>query len=390
MNLFLFLSAILLVTILMGKVIEKARIPWVFSALFLGLVLSLINPLRDITSSDTFVFLSDMGMYLLLFIIGLELDIKEIYRQGKFIAKLSFTLVLAESFFGALFIHYIFGISWGISILTASSFATVGEAILIPILDEFKIVKTKFGQALLGVGTLDDIVELVTIIVASIVLGRSVGDSSLSISSNFLLLGLLFVVPAFLQIFQSKVKHLKFKQVPELFLAGLIILFAFVGVGNFVESAALGAIFAGIALKNLLSVKKLVQFESIIRIVAYGFFVPMFFVNVGLEVDIRYLFSAPLLILFVLVLTNVTKIVSSYLIAKPKLGTKKSILLGVGLSAKFSTSIVIITMLYTQSIIPVELYSVLIGAMIASKFIIPVAFSVLLKKWNLKFEKSDN
>ena len=326
-------------------------------------------------------------MYLLLFIIGLELDIKEMYKQGKFISKLSFILVFAESLLGSLFIHYVFDVSRGISILTASSFATVGEAILIPILDEFKIIKTKFGQILLGVGTLDDIVELATIIAASIVLGYSVGGSSFSISKNFLFLGLLFLIPLLLHIFKSKIHHFRFQKVPPLFLFGLMILFVFIGVGNFIESAALGAIFAGISLKNLLYENEISQFESILRIVAYGLFVPIFFLHVGVEVDIKYLFSAPLLILLVLLITNTTKILTSYFIAKQKVGTKKSILLGIGLSAKFSTSIVIITILYSKNIISLELYSILIGAMIVSQFIIPVAFSVLLKKWNLEFEK---
>ncbi len=389
MNIFLFLSAVLAFTLFFGKIVEKIRVPWVFSALFLGLLLSLKNPFPEITSSDTFKFLSDLGMYFLLFMIGLELDVKEMMKQGKFISKLSFGLVLVESFFGSLFIHYVFDISWGISILTASSFATVGEAVLIPILDEFKIIKTKFGQTLLGVGTLDDIVELATIIVFSVFLGHSEGYSQTSILTNFLLLALLFLIPFLLQVFQSQIPHLKFKKIPPLFLFGLVVLFVFVGIGSFVESAALGAIFAGIALKNLLSERKVEQFESIIRDIAYGFFVPIFFLRVGAEVDVKYLFAAPFLILSVLLITNTTKILTSYFIAKKKLGVKESILLGVGLSAKFSTSIVIITMLYAQNIIPLELYSVLIGAMIISEFIIPVAFSILLRKWNLEFEKTE-
>ena len=388
MNLFLFLSIVLAFTLFFGRFIQKIRVPWVFSALFLGLILSLKNPFIEITSSSTFSFLSDLGMYFLLFIIGLELNIKEIRRQGKLILKLSFSLVIAESILGSLFIHYVFNIPWGMSILVASSFATVGEAILIPILDEFKIIKTKFGQTILGVGTLDDIVELITIIIASIYLESSKGYSYISIFKNFFFLSLLFLIPLFLQIFQSKVHHLKFKKISPLFLFGLITLFAFIGIGNLVESTALGAIFAGIALKNLLSDNKLLKFESVLRAIAYGFFVPIFFLHVGIGVNMKYLLSAPLLILIVLFITNLTKILTSYLIAKSNLGTKKSILLGVGLSAKFSTSIVIITILYNQDVIPLELYSILIGAMIVSQFIIPVLFSVFLKKWNLKFKKN--
>lgn len=387
MNIYIFISLVLAFTLLLGRFVEKIRIPWIFSALFLGLLLSIHNPYVEITTSEIFVFLATLGMFFLLFIIGLELDIKELRRQGKFIAKLSFSLVAAESLLGTLFIHYVFNVDWGIAILTASSFATVGEAILIPILDEFRITQTKFGQTLLGVGTLDDVVELLTVIVASFVLGQSVGETATSISSNLFFLAILFLVPLLLQKYQSRIPHLKFKKIPPLFLFGLVVLFAFVGVGNLVQSAALGAIFAGIALRNLLSDDKIAQFESATRVVAYGFFVPMFFVYVGSEVDVRFLIASPFLIVAVILITKTTKILISYLFARKHLGVKKSILLGVGLSAKFSTSIVIITMLYANDLIPPELYSVLIGAMIASKFIIPVLFSVLISKWNLEFEE---
>lgn len=387
MNIFLFLSIVLAFSLLFGRVLEKIRIPWVFASLFLGLFLSSNTFSKEMASSETFVFLAELGMYFLLFIIGLEINLKEMLKQGKFIARLSFLLVLAESFFGSLFVHYFFDTSWGISLLVASSFATVGEAILIPILDEFKITKTRFGQIILGIGTLDDVVEIVTVIVASIVLGSTFGHGSVFLIGNFFLLMFLFLFPLFLQVFDIKIPHFKFKKIPPLFLFCLMILFVFVGIGSFVESAALGAIFAGISLRSFLSRGRIRQVEKIIRIVSYGFFVPIFFLHVGIGVDVNYLLAMPVLILCALLITNTTKIAISYFCARNYLGGKKSILLGIGLSAKFSTSIVIISMLFHQELISSELYSVLVGAMIASKFIIPVAFSFLLKKWALEFKK---
>ncbi len=386
MNIFLFLSLALSLTLILGKIIEKIRIPWVFSALFLGLLLSFYNPFIEITTSESFNFIADLGMYFLLFIIGLEINIKELIKQNKFIAKLSFSLIFFEAFFGSLLIHFVFDISWGISLLVASSFATVGEAVLIPILDEFKLTKTRFGQSILGIGTIDDIAEIIVIIIASFVLKNSEGYSNSNFFLIILLLSILFFLPIFLYFYKRKIHRFNFEKVPPLFLFGLIFLFLFIGIGSLTESSALGAILAGISLKQLLSKEKLQQFESIIRIVAYGFFVPLFFISVGSEIDLIYLFSAPLLILSFVLLTKITKITVSYFFGKKKFGTKKSILLGVALSAKFSSSIVIITLLFEQNIIPQNLYSVLIGAMIISKFIIPVTFTVLLKKWKLKFK----
>ena len=130
--------------------------------------------------------------------------------------------------------------------------------------------------------------------------------------------------------------------------------------------------------------------ESAVRIIAYGFFVPIFFMNVGLETNVSFIMSAPLLVVLILLMTNTTKILTSYFFARKKIGSKRSILLGIGLSAKFSTSIVILTMLVDNNLISSNLYSVLIGAMILSKFIIPILFSQLIQKWNPAFIKVSN
>ena len=51
------------------------------------------------------------------------------------------------------------------------SFATVGEALLFPILDEFKVINTKLGQSIIGIGTLDDVIEVFVLILLIFLLG---------------------------------------------------------------------------------------------------------------------------------------------------------------------------------------------------------------------------
>lgn len=388
MNLFLFVALVLIFTIVVWKFMEKIRVPWVFSALFLWLILSIYNPFVHITSWNVFKFMADMWMYFLLFIIWLELNIKDISKQWKFVPKLSLLLFLAESIIGTIFIYYVFDMSIWISILVASSFATVWEAILIPILDEFKIIRTEFWQTILWTWTIDDIIELITIIYASVVLWQSIWGGMFSIWTILLIIAGLFLVPILLQIFKSKIHLWKFKDVSVLFLFWLVVLFIFIWVWSFVEAAALWAILAGIAFKNLIPEENNEKFLSIIRTIAYGLLVPLFFLYVGSQINLNYLVSEPWLILAVLLITSVTKIFVSYLLAKSRLWTKKSILLGIWLSAKFSTSVVVLTMLFDKWIISWDIYSVLIWAMIISQFIIPVSFSVLLKKWWVKFKSA--
>ena len=164
MNLMLLLAIIFLFTFFFGILLERIKIPWIFAALILGLIFAFKNPYQNLTSSETFNFLSWLGMFFLLFWIGFELDLGKIKKIGKFILKSTFFIILFEAFFGSLLVHFIFGYAWFISILVALSFATVGEGVLIPVLDEFKLTKTKLGQTILGIGVLDDIIEIFVII----------------------------------------------------------------------------------------------------------------------------------------------------------------------------------------------------------------------------------
>ncbi|MFC1691633.1 cation:proton antiporter [Nanoarchaeota archaeon] len=388
MELILFLAGVFLVTFLIGRILEKIRIPWIFSALLIGLGLAAYNPFKEITSSSSFIFLAELGMYFLLFIIGFELDIKKTFKSGRFILKATFVVIFAETLLGTLLIHYVFNVSWLISVLVASSFATVGEAVLLPILDEFNLVKTKLGQTILGIGVLDDIVEVLTIIVFSIIIGRSAGHTHFNIGLNFIILFSLFGLAFFIVKFRKYITNFKYKDISAFFLLVLFFIFLFIGIGKFVESAALGALLAGVSLRNIIPKKILTLIDSEIRTMAYGFFAPIFFLWVGIDTDVSYIIKFPLLVLLVMAMTNTTKILSSYLVGKKELGTKKSILLGISLCVKFSTSIVIIKLLFEKGLIQSDLYSVLIGTTIAFKFVVPFLLSYLITKWKFHIPQS--
>lgn len=385
MNIFLFIAFLLFFTLFAGIYLEKIRIPWVFGALFLGVFASVRQPFEGTSGSDVFSLMAEIGMYFLLFIIGLEHDIKKIGKQGRFITTLALSIFIVECALGSLFIYYVFDVALWVAVLVASSFATVGEAILTPILDEFRLFKTRFGQMLLGVGILDDIADLLVIAIVTLFVGETIIGSDLSLWISITLLVVLVLVPLLLEIFHKRVKPFNVEQPTLLFLFSIFILFVFVGIGDLVESAPLAAIFAGITLKNIIAKDKLAKLESFIYVIGYSLFVPIFLFDVGISVDLNYVYSAPILIIVIFLITAGTKILLSSILARKILGIKKALLLGIGLSAKFSTSIIILTTLLQQNIIDLELYSVLIGAMIVSQFFVPFSFSVLIQKWDLKF-----
>ena len=241
-NLFLFLSFAFLLTFLIGRLLERIRIPWIFAALILGFFLAIYNPFASATSSPEFSFLAQLGMYFLLFIIGLEIDLNKLKEQSGFIFRATFFIILLEAFFGTFLVHFVFGYGWLISFIVALSFATVGEAILIPILDEFGIVNTKLGQSIFGIGTLDDIIEISILIAVMFLIGSSASvyhiNTAIILVSLFVLFGLAFGLTRL----REEGRKFSFLDIDNLFIFILFILFLFLGIGEYAYATAIAAL----------------------------------------------------------------------------------------------------------------------------------------------------
>ncbi len=384
MNLFLFLAGMFLVTFILGQILEKIRIPWIFSALLTGLGLAFYNPFGAVTSSPEFVFLANLGMYFLLFIIGFEIDFVEIKKHGGFIIKSTLVIILAEAFFGMLFVHYVFGVSWLISTLVGLSFATVGEAVLIPILDEFKITKTPLGQTIIGIGVLDDVIEIITVLSFIAILGIAGVHTDTNITSTVVILISMFILAYLLTEWKHDAAKIHFKGIASFFLFVIFFIFLFIGIGNAADTGILGALLAGMALKNFIPRGKWKIIDSEIRTMAYGFFAPFFFLWIGLQTDTKYLIAFPMMIIILLLVTGIPKIIASYFVGRNVLGKNNALILGISLTVKFSTSIVIIKLLLDKGLIPISLYSLLIAVTVVEKFIVPFLLSNLIPKLKVR------
>ncbi|RLJ00363.1 MAG: hypothetical protein DRP03_00520 [Candidatus Aenigmatarchaeota archaeon] len=382
-NMFLFLCIVFLFTFLVGRIIERLRVPWVFASLIFGAMLAIYNPFASITSSSLFTFLARLGMYFLLFMIGLELDLNQLKKKGRFIFKATFSIIFLEVIIGGSFIHFVFSYSWIVSFLVALSFATVGEAVLIPILDEFKIINTNLGQTIIGIGTLDDIVEVFTLIVAVVLIGSSV-RTTFHIGLILVSLFVLFILTIGFTKLKKEGKKFNFLNIETLFLFTIFVFFLFLGIGQLAETTALAALLAGIGIKTFAPERRLKLIESEIKTMCYGFFAPIFFLWVGVTLDIGYIITYPLLVLLIVIISSGAKLLGSYIIARRELGLRQSILLGIGLSVRFSTSIIVLKILFDNALINVSLYSIIIASSMVFQFLIPLLFSNILARWKVR------
>lgn len=380
LNIFIFISIALLFTYIIGRLIEKAHVPWIFAALIFGTVLAFYNPFTAVTESAPFGFLAQLGMFFLLFIVGMEIDLNEIKRQSGFIVRSALFIIGLEALAGSLLIHFVFGYAWPIAVLVALSFATVGEAILVPILDRFGLMKTRLGQTIIGIGAADDMIEIIALILISVFIGH---NSSRETAVSLALLFVLFGLTAYLSRLRKQGRRFRFAKLETLLLLALAVLMLFVGIGELAHAAPLAALLAGISLTTFLPKLRLKLIDKDIKVISYALFTPMFFIQIGAEMDASYLVSYPLLVLLVVVVSKGMKLLGSYLVANKRMGKRESILMGIALSVRFSTSIIIIKILFDNGVVGAEIYSVIVASSIIFKFIIPVLFSNLLARWKI-------
>jgi Kef-type K+ transport system membrane component KefB len=375
----------------MGFLLEKyLRMPWMFSALFLGIIFSSFGLFQATIQDETFNVLSTMGMLYLLFMIGFNLEIGQMKRFGKAILKGAILIVSLEACIVGALLFFLFPAQVGgsplVAIVVALSFATVGEAVLLPILAKFSLLKTRFGQLTLGIGTLDDVLEVLTLIMIPFL---PIFLPTLHIQGfpdpAFVVLDLvgIFILTLVLVKIASKIKHALSNNVNFGFIRPVVIMlifFSFVVVGSFVfdSLAAISAIFGGIVARSLLPTENFQSDEKVVNFLGYVVLSPMFFLSVGANMSFASIFVYPLLIAVILVSTIGAKLSGAYLLFRKLLGRRHSLLLGFGLSVRFSTGLIVQYVLLISGLITLDLYSALIASAVIMTPLILIALPYAL------------
>ncbi|MEL7659194.1 MAG: cation:proton antiporter, partial [Bacillota bacterium] len=146
-SIFLLLISTYLVIITFGSLFSKyLKLPWMFTVVIYGIVLSIFGVFQDVFQTEQFKLLSQLGMLFFLFTIGLELNLREIKRLGKAIVFGNLALVFTEATLLALLFYFFFpsyvSNNFFVAFIAGLAFGTVGEVLLMAILKEFGVEKT--------------------------------------------------------------------------------------------------------------------------------------------------------------------------------------------------------------------------------------------------------
>jgi len=388
-ELLLSLSLVFALTYILGHLLSKVRIPSILAALFVGIALSYTPFSVFIHSSavfeNMFSFLSSLGVLFLLFYIGLQIELDEMKKSSSDIIWLTVLNTMIPFVFGVV-VMLLYGYGWAIALVIGMTRMPTAEAVIVPILDEFKMIKTRVGTFIIGAGVLDDIIEVILVGIVSIWIGSRTGESHGGVTG--LLVGI-FSFMLISWIFYRWMPRIMQKWKPEnlsaLMIFSLVILFGFGGFGEYVElGMVVGAIIAGVIMRPLFEKEeqKGELLSSTTQTLSYGFFGVLFFFWVGFNADMEGFLQEPLLAIVLYLAGTFGKLLGVLLmVPMKKLRLKEAIIIGVGLDARLTTEIIVAQLLFSASIIDLKLFTALVAASSFTAITVPLLFSLLIRFW---------
>jgi Kef-type K+ transport system membrane component KefB len=140
---------------------------------------------------------------------------------------------------------------------------------------------------------------------------------------------------------------------------------------GYLIGAILGGFLLQASMKNI-SKKNRNQLLNVIKLIAMGFVVPFFFVNVGLTFDINTFLANIPMITITLVIATLGKIVGT-LIVKPvsSLSWKQLYYVGWGMNSRGAAELVIALIAVQYGLISPEIFSALVSMSLITTLILP-------------------
>jgi len=371
-----------------GYISTRLGQPSVLGELLVGVLLgpSLINILHfPFINSDTLIAtiseLSELGVLLLMFLAGLELHLGELtsYRKVSLLASTGGLLLSIGLGWGA---GRLFGINNNAALLLGLALAATSVSISARTLMEMGVLRTRVGLSLLGAAVVDDILSILAF---SIFLAVVTGSSSLAGLLWLVVRMILFLLGAVafgLWVLPPLVRWVERLSISQGVLAFAIVMLLTFGlaaelVGQM--AAIIGTFLAGLMFARTPEKKMIEQGMSSL---AYGLFVPIFFVNIGLSVDVHSLpFSAIWLILVVTAVAMLGKLIGAA--GGARLGGlpgRESIQLGAGMVARGEVTLIIVAIGSKAGLIDNNVFSSAVAAMLLCSLATPLLLRAAFHK----------
>ncbi len=311
---------------------KRLMIPVVVGEIVAGILVGR-SGLRWVQHHDPVLdLLSEVGFVFLMFLAGLEIDFSNLGGWASSsedgtkrrslspipLAGINFALTLGLS------LVFAFGLkSFGLAqnvVLMALILSTTSLGVVLPVLKERGMTAGRFGQSVLIAALIADFVTMLLITVDVAILSRGLTFDILLIGALFVVFFLVYRFSNFffnkLPVVRRALEELSHATVQIKVRAAFTMMFVFVVLSEMLGTELiLGAFLAG-AMVALLRTPEDNDLVHQLETIGYGFFIPIFFIMVGVDFNIAALYETPTALLLVpvlLVIAIVVKLVPALL-----------------------------------------------------------------------------
>jgi len=382
------LMIILVAAKLAGYASTRLKQPSVFGELLVGVLLG--PSLLDITHfgfitnthlDEVIYEMGEIGVLLLMFLAGLELNIKDLTRNSR-AALLSGVLGVVIPVGSGILFGELLGMTFDHALFLGLTLGATSVSISAQVLIELKMLRSKVGLGLLGAAVFDDI--LVILLLSTAVAFLSGGGSFIDILMVFVKMIVFLAAAAGVGIWiLPRLVRLtgKLHISQGLTTLSLVVLLGY-GLGAELiggMAAITGTFMAGLMFSRTPEKSSI---ESNLHSLSYAFFVPIFFVSIGLNVNIREFQTGSLWILLAIsVIAILGKIIGSgagALLAKYT--PREALQMGIGMVSRGEVGLIIANIGVKEGYLSGEMLTIIVGMILVTTLVTPPMLRISFKE----------
>lgn len=304
-DLLLPIAMILLAAKVAGVLSTRIGMPAVFGELLVGLVLGPAG-LGWVTSSESIKVMAEIGVVLLMFMAGMETDMVAMRAVGKPAFLAAAGGVVLPLVGGTLAMAAFPELTTAQGVLIGAVLMATSVSISAQTLRELGIFRSTTGTVIMGAAIIDDVLGvLIFAVVMNLI--TSTGNLALTLLAMVLYFPVAWLVGDRLIPLLVRFEHrLPQREAALTVLMALVLVYAWSAETLGSVAAITGAYVLGILATKHLDHKHIAHDGT--AAVGYAFFIPIFFVNIGLQAKTDGLVQSPWLVVVITVVAIVTKL----------------------------------------------------------------------------------
>jgi Kef-type K+ transport system membrane component KefB len=396
-DLFFSIVIILVSARILGEIAQRFHQPALVGEILAGIILG-PSLLLIVVPNEDLVVLSELAVFFLMFLAGLEMHPEEIKRAGKsaiIISSIAFVLPLI----GGVGISLLFQLDTIQAMFMGLLLSITAVPVSAIILMELGIIRTRLGNAVMTSAVINDIFSLV---ILSIILQlnnidnlgqmnyTATGFSVINIGS---FVGGIFMIDLLFR----KTSHWLPKRMAPLFskmktkeAAFGMLLITTITISLIAQQAGLhfiiGTFFSGlIVYKQIIGKKNFDRVYGIVSAISFGFFAPIFFALIGIQFSAQSLLSAIPIFLSLLAVAIIGKVGGGSLGARlAKFNKEQCLSIGFLMNGRGMVELVIASIGFSAGILDTKLFSVAVAIGVITTIMAPVLSRSFIERSKIK------